>query len=418
MQTFGKTLRNSLPALGLGLLGAFGIASVGAVTAPAALAQKVTAKKEFVENFNAANAALSAKRYSEALAKADAAAAHAEGTQQKSAIEQIRVGANCAGTNHQACITAIEKARTVGGLPAAVTKNYDLMLAGKFDALGQSAKALAQTKQNVDKYGGDAKQLAFIARKELDSKNYGEAVKYAQKAVDGGAGGTAYNIMLNAYSAQNKMDEYYKVVERIAPTMKQETYWRMLIERTKKEPKFKSQEGLLDVYRALQAANVKLNTTEQSEMADMALQRGLAIEAEKVWAPLFKAGTLGGASDKNADRNKRLYERAQADAKADKATDLAKSEADAATKSTGDAYAATAESWLGAGDYTKAIDLFQKALQKGQMDPGVTDLVRVRLGIAQFKGGKKADATKTWQSVKADNGAAWLAKSWLAIAKS
>jgi hypothetical protein len=52
------------------------------------------------------------------------------------------------------------------------------------------------------------------------------------------------------------------------------------------------------------------------------------------------------------------------------------------------------------------------------MDPGAVDLVKLRLGIAQFKGGKKSDATKTWQSIKSDNGAAWLAKSWLAIAKS
>lgn len=117
-------------------------------------------------------------------------------------------------------------------------------------------------------------------------------------------------------------------------------------------------------------------------------------------------------------RNKRLYDLAVTDAKADKATDLAKSEADAATKATGDAYALTAESWLGSGDNTKAIDLFQKALTKGNMDAGATDFVKLRLGIAQFKGGKKADATKTWQSIKADNGAGWLAKSWLAIAKS
>ena len=45
MQTFGKTMRNSLPALGLGLLSAFAVASVAAVTAPVAIAQKVTAKK-------------------------------------------------------------------------------------------------------------------------------------------------------------------------------------------------------------------------------------------------------------------------------------------------------------------------------------------------------------------------------------
>lgn len=418
MQTFGKAMRNCLPALGLGLMSAFAVASVVAVTAPAAMAQKNTAKKEFVENFNAANAAYSAKRYSEAIAKADAAASHAEGAQQKAAVEQIRVAATCAGTNHQACVTAIEKGKTVSGIPAAVQQNWDKMLAGKYDALGQSAKAAAQTKANIDKYGGSATELQYIARKELDAKNYGEAVRYAQKAVDAKGGATAYNIMLNAYSAQGKMDDYYKVVERIAPQMKQETYWRMLIERTKKEPKFKSQESLLDVYRALTAAGVKLNTQEQKEMAEMALNRGMAIEAEKIWTPLFKAGTLGGASDKDAARNKRLYDLAVSEAKADKATDLAKSEADAASKATGDAYANTAESYLGAGDNAKAIDLFQKALAKGNMDAGATDLVKVRLGIAQFRGGKKADATKTWQSVKADNGAAWLAKSWLAIAKS
>ena len=167
MQTFGKALRNSVPALGLGLVSAFAMASVTAVTAPAAIAQ-TTAKKEFVENFNAANAALAAKRYAEAVQKADAASPHAVGTQQKSAIEQIKVGATCAQTKHQDCITAIEKARSVGGLPAAVTQNYDKMLAGKYEALGQSAKALTQTKSNIDKYGGSAAELQYIARKELE----------------------------------------------------------------------------------------------------------------------------------------------------------------------------------------------------------------------------------------------------------
>ena len=417
MQTFGKTMRSSMSALALGMT-AFGLASVTLVTAPAAIAQKATAKKEFVENFNAANAALSAKRYSEALTKADAAAAHAEGNQQKAAIEQIRVAATCGGTNAQACITAIEKGKNVSGIPAAVQQNWDKMLAGKYDAAGQSAKAAAQTKANVDKYGGSATELQFLARKELDAKNYADAVKYAQKAVDAKGGARAYNIMLNAYSAQGKMDDYYKVVERIAPVMKDDTYWRMLIERTKKEPKYKSNDAGLDVYRALDAAGVKLNVTEQKEMADLALNRGNAIEAEKIWAPLFKAGTLGGASDKDAVPNKRLFDLAQTNAKADKATNLAKSEADAATKTTGDQYASVAESYLGAGEYAKSIDLFGKAIAKGNMDPAALDLVKVRLGIAQFKGGKKSDATKTWQSIKSDNGAAWLAKSWLAIAKS
>ena len=163
MQTFGKALRNSLPALGLGLLGALGAASV---TAPAAYAQKVTAKKEFVENFNAANSALSSRNWSQALAKADAAAAHASGAQQRGAIEQIRVAASCDPSikNHQGCIAAIEKAKASGGsgLP---TKNYDQMLAGRYADAGNAAKALAQTKENISKYGGTSTEHA-LARVE------------------------------------------------------------------------------------------------------------------------------------------------------------------------------------------------------------------------------------------------------------
>ena len=62
--------------------------------------------------------------------------------------------------------------------------------------------------------------------------------------------------------------------------------------------------------------------------------------------------------------------------------------------------------------------MFNKALAKGEMPAGTADLVRLRLGVAQMKAGKKADAVKTWQSIKADNGAAWLAKTWIAISKS
>ncbi|MFT3724074.1 MAG: bacterial transcriptional activator domain-containing protein [Hyphomonadaceae bacterium] len=412
MTTFGKTLRSCLPAIGLGLVGAIGMASV-----PAAYAQP-KAKKEFVEAYSAAKTALAGGKYQDALSKIDSAWQHAEGTAQKSPLQQMRVQAYCQGLKqHQKCVESIDAAKSTGGLGADTVKSFDKLLAAEYDAMNQPAKALAQTKANVEKYGGTATELQYIARKELDAKNYGEAIKYAQKAVDAKGGGVAYNIMLNAYSAQNKMDDYYKLLERIAPVMKQDTYWRPYIERAKKEPKFKSQDGLLDVYRTLDAAGVKLNPTEVKEMADMALNRGNAIEAEKIWAPLFKNGTLGGPNDKDADRNKRLYQRAQDDAKADKAGELAASETAAATKTTGDAYASTAEAWLGAGDYAKAIGLYQKALDKGQMDPGVTDLVRLRMGIAQYKGGKKADAVKTWQSIKADNGAAWLAKAWIGISK-
>jgi len=412
MQTFGKALRNSLPALGLGLLGALGAASVA--MAPAAYAQKVTAKKEFVENFNAANAALSSRNWSQALAKADAASAHASGAQQRGAIEQIRVAASCDPSikNHQGCIAAIEKAKASGGsgLP---TKNYDQMLAGRYADAGNATKALAQTKENISKYGGTGTEHAFVAKKELEAKNFAGAQTAINKAIAAGKPtATHYNILLNALAGQNKMDEYYKTLERIAPSMGNDTYWRMLIERTKKEPTYRSNDVGLDVFRAMEAAKVNLKPQERFEMAEAARNRGISIEAANSWAVLVKAG------DANVAKNKPLVDSVTKAAALDKASELAKSEAVAATRATGEQFGIVAEGYLANGNATKAIELFNKALAKGEMPAGTADLVKLRLGVAEMKAGKKADAVKTWQSIKADNGAAWLAKTWIAISKS
>jgi hypothetical protein len=413
MQTFGKTMRNCLPAIGLGLIGALGAASVSLGAAPADA--QVTAKKEFVENINAASAALSSRQFSTAIQKADAAAAHASGAQQRAAVEQIRVAASCDTSikNHQGCITAIEKAKSAGGLPSAVTKNYDQMLAGRYADAGNSAKALSQTKENISKYGGTQTEHAFVARKELEAKNYAAAVTSINKAIAAGKPtSTHYNILLNAYAGQNKMDDYYKTLERIAPSMGNETYWRMLIERAKQEKTYRANDAELDVFRAMEAAKVKLKPDEQFKMAEAARNRGIPIEAAAVWDNLAKADPA------LTSKNKALVDSVKKHAATDKASGLAASEATAATRVDGKPFGQVAEGYMAAGNYAKAVELFQKGIAKGEMDAGTVDLLKLRLGVAQFKAGKKADATKTWQSIKADNGAGWLAKSWLAIAKS
>jgi tetratricopeptide (TPR) repeat protein len=194
--------------------------------------------------------------------------------------------------------------------------------------------------------------------------------------------------------------------------MGNETYWRMLIERTKKEKNYRSNDGALDVFRAMEAAKVRLKPEEQFQMAEAARNRGIAIEAANSWAILVKAG------DANATKNKAIVDSVTKRAAADKATELAKSEATAATRVSGEAFRDVAEGYMADGKHAKAIELFNKALAKGEMDPGAVDYVKLRLGIAQYKSGKKADAVKTWQGIKSDNGSAWLAKTWIAISKS
>ena len=413
MQTFGKTMRNSLPALGLSLMTALGMASASFVAAPAAYAQN-KAKKEFVENFNAASSALSSRQWSTAISKADAAWPHAANTQQKSVLEQIRVAASCDASikNHAGCISAIEKAKSTGGLQSSIVKNYDQMLAGRYADSGNGAKALAQTKANIAAYGGTSTELAFVAKKSLEAKNYAEAVTFINKAIAAGKPtATQYNILLNAYQAQGKLDDFYRTVEKIAPIFKTDTYWRMLIERSRKEKNYRSNDAGLDVFRAMQASGVKLKSDELFALAESARNRGIPIEAAAAWDTLVKA------NDPLATKNKGLADKMKADAANDKAGGLAKSEAAAATRASGEQFGIAAEAYMANGNYPKAIELFQKGIAKGEMDPSAIELMKLRLGVAQFKGGKKADAVKTWQAIKADNGAAWLAKSWMAIAK-
>jgi tetratricopeptide (TPR) repeat protein len=420
MQTFGKTLRGSASAIGLGLLTAFGLASAVVATAPAAVAQ-IKAKKEFVENFNAASTALQSQQYQVALDKAAAAQPHAADNQQKSALEQIRVAAYAGTKNWAQQIKSIETALQLG-VPEQLQKLYKQQLAAAYAETGNEAKALELTKSFIDQYGGEPAQLAYLARKSLDAKNFDEAASYAQKAIDQSQkdgkkpSATYYNIMLNAYS-QSNLDKYYETLERVAPILNQEIYWKPLIERARKEPKFKANDAQLDVYRTLDQAGVKLSPQDKVDMGELALNRGMASESERILAPLFKDGTLGGASDKNADRSKRLYTKAQTDAKFDREGGLAQSEKDAAAKPTGDVYAITGESYMSAGNYDKAIELMKKGLEKGQLEPGIEQLVKLRLGIAQFRAGQKDEARKTWSEVTGDNGSAWLARVWTSLSK-
>lgn len=426
MHTFGKTLRNGLPAIGLGLLTALGVASVTAVTAPAAAAQQqpIQAKKEFADNFTAASAALAAKDFATALQKADAALPHAADNLQKCAVEQVRVAAYYAQKQHQKVIASAESAMGLGCITGEQLKNYKQMLAGAYAEIGNEAKAVELTKQYVDEYGGNSAQYAFLAKRELDAKNYSGALSYAQKAIDQAAkeGKPAsdawYNIQLTAHRDSGKKDEYYAMLERVAPLLKKDIYWRPLIARAQEEPKYKAQEAGVDLLRTMVEAGVTLKPNEQVDLGEQAFNRGSTVEAEKALEPLVKSGAYGGAGDPQADRHKRLFESIKSGAKADMAGGLAQSEKDAATKATGDAFVATGEAYLGAGNYAKAAELIKKGLDKGQMEPGAAELAKLRLGIAQLKGGDKETARKTWSEIKADNGAAWLARVWTAISKA
>ncbi len=419
MQTFGKAVRNSLPAIGLGLLG---MLTVTAVTAPAAVAQKGNASsKEFVDAVNAAKPLVNGK-CGEAMSYIDKASSLAKGNAEKNPVQGMKVYCLTVLKKHPDLIQAIQDHMAMG-VDGATTMRYKKQLAASYVATRNMGKAIEMTKEVISAGGGGSTEYAYVAKYALDNRQYAEALDYANKAIAAaGKEGKKpsrdhYNIILAVHVANKNDKAYYDTLEKIAPMFKDAVYWQPFVDGVKKSPKFKPQEVQVDVYRASEAAGLKLTPTQFKEYGELALNRGVAIESEKVLAPLVKAGTYGGAGDPQAARNKSFYDRALADANADKNGGLTKEETDAAAKPTGTMFVLTGESYLAKGEAAKAVELIQKGLAKGQMEPGETDLAKLKLGIAQMKAGKKDDARKTWAEVKADNGAAWLARVWTAISK-
>ena len=104
-----------------------------------------------------------------------------------------------------------------------------------------------------------------------------------------------------------------------------------------------------------------------------------------------------------------LYQTATPKIAGDKAS-LASAEADARKAATGKIAAATADAYLGYGDYAKAAALFDLAKQKGGVD---ADEVNTRMGIAKAMGGDFASAKAAFQSVQAGTRKK-IADLWLA----
>jgi tetratricopeptide (TPR) repeat protein len=423
MRKFNHTMRNSISALALGLLTVGGLGGATAIFAPAAMAQNASSK-EFVDAYKAAQEALNARNYSAALPLIEKADGLAKGSKEKGATAGMKVLAYASLKRHADLIKAIDAHQAIGGLSPAQQKNYKEQLAGAYSATGQAGKAAELTKQLIAEGGGNSTQLAYIAQAALNQKKYDEASSYANKAIEAAKKegkkpvSAHYNILLSAYRDTAKMDQYYSTLERVAPMFNSETYWKPLIEKAKTEPKFKSADGLLDIYRAHEAAGVKLTDQQKLEMGEQALTREMPIEAEKIMTPLVKSGFVGGPKDAKADRNKKLYATAQASAKAAKEGGLAKLEAEAAAKPTGDAFVKVGEGYYTNGDYAKAVEVIQKGIDKGQMEPGALAFAQLHLGMAQHKAGKKEEARKTWAAIKSDNGAGWLARAWTALSKT
>ena len=159
----------------------------------------------------------------------------------------------------------------------------------------------------------------------------------------------------------------------------------------------------LDVLRLMAASGGLVVAGDFLEYGEMASKTGIYGEVKSAIDQGRAKGVLKGTSGAE------LYQTAAPKIAGDKAS-LASAEADARKAATGKIAAATADAYLGYGDYAKAAAMFELAKQKGGVD---VDEVNTRLGIAKALGGDVASAKTALQSVQAGTRKK-IADLWLA----
>ncbi|QGP80784.1 hypothetical protein [Sphingobium sp. CAP-1] len=159
----------------------------------------------------------------------------------------------------------------------------------------------------------------------------------------------------------------------------------------------------LDVLRLLGASDGLVIAADYTEYAEMASKTGIYGEVKSVIDKGRSKGVLSASAGGD------LYQTAVPKIAGDKAS-LGSAEADARKAANGKIAAATADAYLGYGDYAKAIAMFELAKEKGGVD---ADEINTRVGIAKSLAGDAAGARAAFEAVQAGS-RKQIAGLWLA----
>jgi tetratricopeptide (TPR) repeat protein len=217
---------------------------------------------------------------------------------------------------------------------------------------------------------------------------------------------TLYRILQSACLNLKDNDCVVAQIEKLVVHYPKPSYWTDLINSLLRVSS--NDKELLNVLRLSDGVDVMKDGSQFTEMAQLALGQGLPGEAQAI----IEKGQQKGIF--TAQREKDLANRILTDAKQavtlDKST-LAKQDASARAKPTGEADVKLGAAYLSYGENDKAIEALQRGIGKGGVKN--TDEAGLLLGMAYLRSNNKAEATKAFQTVTQSPAMARIAKMWL-----
>jgi tetratricopeptide (TPR) repeat protein len=169
----------------------------------------------------------------------------------------------------------------------------------------------------------------------------------------------------------------------------------------------KNNAQLVNIWRLAENNSVLSEAPEYLEYAQLAIGQGLPGEAQTV---LEKGAAKGVFTDARSKQDSTtVLNEAKAAVALDKTT-LAKQDASARAKPTGESDVKLGAAYLSYGDPAKAIEAIQRGLSKGGVKN--TDDAGLLLGIAFLRSGNKPEADKAFDTVSQDPTMKRVAQLW------
>jgi tetratricopeptide (TPR) repeat protein len=371
--------------------------------------------KDLAKSLKAAQDALQAKKYPDALAKLKEAESNPKKTPYDEHVINVLAGSAYARTNdYQSAEKAFEAQANDGFTEQAELPRIVKATAQINYQLKNYDKAIEYGNRAIKGGYGDEEVNVIVGQSYYLKGDYKGTLKFFEPIVDSdikaGRAPKDQSLQLIMSSCVKTDDSACttKALEKLVTYYPKPDYWKDLLYTLQQDrTQTQSDKNTLQLYRLMSEVDVLARADDYTEMAQLAMEQGSPGEAQHILEKGFQKGVF--ADQRTKDKNQRLLEQAKKAAVADEAS-LPKIEKDADATPTGDKDVGVGLAYLGYLQYDKATDLLTKGLSKGGVKSEAE--ARLLLGIAQLKGGHKDDAVKSFHAVKGDPTLERLANLW------
>jgi hypothetical protein len=352
-----------------------------------------------------------------ALAKAREADAVAG----KNPAEQVMIdrmkgaAAQRAGDNGTA-IAAFEAAMASGRLSGGEQAQIAESLAFAYSQQKNWAKT-TEWANRARAAGGNSAQLnQLTAYVQSQSGDYSQIFKDAQaqvQAAEQAGRRPAEDDLLRMADAARRIGNnsaYSHALNSLVLNYPKKDYWNAHLAGLQRKPGFADRLGL-DVMRLKLANGLITKTDDFMEMAQLALQAGLPVEAKGIVDKGYAAGALGAGDQ--AERHKRLKDLV-AKQQAESAAGIAQAATDAAGLKEGNELVKVGTVYASMGQTDKAVELIEQGIAKGGLKR--PDDAKLRLALALAQSPKtRTKGVQMLRSVGGTDGTADVAKLYALV---